>query len=98
SSTRDWSSDVCSSDLASLSSAFSAWSNVNQITMLGVGHQVATPEALDQALKALESEARDARAAARSQRCRVTLAGRLAADAARGIGRPSCRGRPEGPR
>jgi len=57
--------------------------HVRQITMLHVGHQAATPEALDEAMRALGNDAEDARAMARSQRCRAELARRLAAEVAR---------------
>jgi len=53
--------------------------HVRQITMMHVGHQVATPEALAEALRALATDSDDARAAARSQRCRADLASRLTA-------------------
>jgi pimeloyl-ACP methyl ester carboxylesterase len=56
--------------------------HVRQITMLHVGHQAATPEALAEALKALGGEA-DARDRARGDRCRAELAARLAADVAK---------------
>lgn len=57
--------------------------HVRQVTMLHVGHQAATPQALDEAMRALGTDADDPRAAARSQRCRAELAARLAADVAR---------------
>jgi hypothetical protein len=56
--------------------------HLRQISMLHAGHQAATPEALDAAMRALVTDAEDARAAARSQRCRAELAVRLAADLA----------------
>lgn len=56
--------------------------HVRQITMQHVGHQAATPEALAEAFKALAADD-DARAQARSERCRADLAARLAADVAR---------------
>lgn len=56
--------------------------HVQQITMQHVGHQAATPEALAEAFKALAADG-DARAKARSERCRADLAARLAEDVAR---------------
>jgi hypothetical protein len=51
--------------------------------MLHVGHQAATPEALGEAIRALGTDGDDARATARSQRCRADLAMLLTADVAR---------------
>ena len=56
---------------------------VRQITMQHAGHQPATAQALDEAFKALASGAEDARAKARSDRCRADLAARLSTDVAR---------------
>jgi hypothetical protein len=56
--------------------------HVRQITMQRAGHQPATAQALDEAFKALETGAEDARAKARSDRCRAELAAHLAADVA----------------
>lgn len=57
--------------------------HIRQINMPHAGHQAATPEALGAALKVLAGDADDARALARSERCRAELAIRLAAEIAR---------------
>jgi len=70
---------------ASARSSLRDWcvARVRQITMLHVSHQVATPEALAEAMRVLATDADDARATVRSQQCRTALASRLAADVAR---------------
>jgi dienelactone hydrolase len=67
---------------ATARSSFRAWcvAHVRQIAMMGVGHQAATGEALDEALKALDGGLHDPAAEARSERCRADLAARLATD------------------